>query len=161
MSIKNGINKGDMVFISAVDTKDPLYEYSKRPKSKYCNDSEHKLTSLIGMTGELISYRESAECKSGFCKAILRFSLPTDFFENKEDENISWWNRAYRVEKDKKMKPLKEFDILFSKGVKLEGISDMPSSLRYVYLQSDESIVRDFVRPAEDSEQTLLNVLNN
>ena len=159
MSIKNGINKGDMVFISAVDSKDPLYEYSKRPRGTYNSEANNKLTSLIGMTAQLINYQDTS--KSGYCRAILRVSLPEDFFSvNGEDKALSWWSRAYKVQDGEEMKPLKEFDILFSKGVKLEGISYMPSSLRYAYLQSDEAIVRDFVRPAEDSEQTLLNTLD-
>ena len=158
MSIKNGIATGDMVFISAVDTKDPLYEYSKRPRGTYNSEANNKLTSLIGMTAQLINYLDVS--KSGYCRAILRVSLPEDFFSvNGEDKTLSWWSRAYKVQDGEEMKPLKEFDILFDKGVKLEGISYMPSSLRYAYLKGENSIARAYVRPADDKSKYLESVL--
>jgi hypothetical protein len=147
MSIKVGIKKGDLVFISAIDTKDPLYEYSKRTTSKYASQSEHKLTSLVGMVGELMAFSDNGSSKSGYTKAIVRFSMPEDFWMQRgKDDRVSWWDRAYKFDVENKAK-LTQFDLMFSKGVKLEPLSYMPSGLRYAYLQSDESIIREFIYP--------------
>ena len=106
MSIKVGIKKGDLVFISAIDTKDPLYEYAKRTTSKYASQAEHKLTSLVGMVGELIDFTDRGDSKSGYTKAIVRFSMPEDFWMQRKDESVSWWNRAYKYKEKRKAKAM-------------------------------------------------------
>ena len=151
MSIKVGIKKGDLVFISAIDTKDPLYEYAKRTTSRYASQAEHKLTSLVGMVGELMDFSDRSDSKSGYAKAIVRFSLPEDFWLPREEGSVSWWNRAYKYEEKSKAK-ITQFDILFSKGVKLEALSYMPSGLRYAYLQSEDCIVKEFISPITSIE---------
>tara|TARA_R110002020_G_scaffold461981_1_gene681234 strand:- start:6862 stop:7374 length:513 start_codon:yes stop_codon:yes gene_type:complete len=168
MAIKSGINDGDTVFISQVDTLDALCAASKRPRGRYSCEADNKLTSLVGMIGVLVHHRNEDQarkkCKSGFCRAIVRFSLPKNFFKeqtNLSGESISpcWWDRAYKTEEDE---GVQNFDILFNTGVKLEGISYMPSSLRYYYLKSTDSVCREFVAPSNlnGEKAKLLNKLD-
>ena len=55
MSIKNGINKGDLVYISAISPLDVLHDYGgKRARGCYVSEAEVKLSSLVGMVGRLM-----------------------------------------------------------------------------------------------------------
>ena len=148
MSIKNGINKGDLVYISAISPLDVLHDYGgKRARGMYNTESEYKLSSLVGMVGRLMGYREpeGKNNKSGMTKAVVRFTLPDNFFVF--DEDMRYYNRMYNPKEDenKGVKTTK-FDVLFSTGVRLEQVSLMPSDLRYGYAVNE--LAREHVRGA-------------
>lgn len=149
MSIKRGIKNGDLVYISAISTDDVLYQYGgKRPVGNYLSESEYKHTSLVGMIGKLLAYREPEvkHNKSGVTKAIVSLSLPENFFEFDEDSKPTYWNRHYKLSENKGVKT-KSFDVLFATGVKLELVSVLPSDLRYGV--GNTELISDYVRPTD------------
>ena len=148
MSIKKGINNGDLVYISAISPKDELHNWGgTRARGSYCSESEYKLSSLVGMVGRLMGYREpeGKHNKTGMTKAVVRFTLPDNFFVF--DEDMRYYNRMYnpKADENKGVKTTK-FDVLFSTGVRLEQVSLMPSDLRYGYAVNE--LAREHVRGA-------------
>ena len=147
MSIKKGINKGDLVYISSISPKDVLHSYGGTRARGYCSESDYKLCSLVGMVGRLMGHREpeGKNNKSGMTKAVVRFTLPDNFFVF--DEDMRYYNRMYNPKADEnKGVKMAKFDVLFSTGVKLEQVSLMPSDLRYGYAVNE--IAREHVRGA-------------
>ena len=151
MSIKKGIKNGDLVYISAVSTSDLLHKYGgKRASGAYNSEAEYKHSSLVGMIGKLVAHREpeGKHNKSGVTRAIIRLTLPENFFHSTEENKPTYWNRHFNVEKIAKKK---QFDVLFSTGVKLDIVSLMPCDLRYGYANTE--IVKDYVREADLSKE--------
>ena len=148
MSIKKGINNGDLVYISAISPKDELHNWGgTRARGSYCSESEYKLSSLVGMVGRLMGYREpeGKHNKTGMTKAVVRFTLPDNFFVF--DEDMRYYNRMYNPKADENNGvTTTKFDVLFSTGVRLEQISLMPSDLRYGYAVNE--LAREHVRGA-------------
>tara|TARA_R110002020_G_scaffold206692_1_gene412002 strand:- start:763 stop:1284 length:522 start_codon:yes stop_codon:yes gene_type:complete len=147
MSIKKGISKGDLVYISSISPKDVLHSYGGTRVRGYCSESDYKLTSLVGMVGRLMGYREpeGKNNKTGMTKAVVRFTLPDNFFVF--DEDMRYYNRMYNPKADEnKGVKMAKFDVLFSTGVRLEQVSLMPSDLRYGYAVNE--LAREHVRGA-------------
>ena len=147
MSIKKGISKGDLVYISSISPKDVLHSYGGTRVRGYCSESDYKLSSLVGMVGRLMGYREpeGKNNKTGMTKAVVRFTLPDNFFVF--DEDMRYYNRMYNPKADEnKGVKMAKFDVLFSTGVKLEQVSLMPSDLRYGYAVNE--LAREHVRGA-------------
>jgi len=159
MSIKKGINVGDLVYISAISTADTLHKHGgTRARGYYVSESEVKLSSLVGMLGKLMGCTEpeGKHNKSGMTRAIVRFNLPSNFFVC--DEDMRYYNRTYNCTADEnKGVKTEKFDVLFSTGVKLEPISLMPSDLRYGYAQHE--MIRDYVKKA--TQDTYKNIESN
>lgn len=166
MSIKRGINKGDLVYISAISKDDILYPYGgKRALGSYVSEQAYKCSTLTGMVGKLVDWREpeGKNNKSGYTKAIIRLTLPENFFEFPE-EKITYWDRFYDVNnKENTNIKTKSFEILFSTGVKLELISMLPSDLRYgaskhelVYrhVREPSMSIKDFSSSSTESDFT-------
>jgi len=154
MSIKKGINKGDLVYISSISPKDVLHSYGgTRARGCYVSEAEVKLSSLVGMVGRLMGYREpeGENNKSGMTKAVVRFTLPNNFFVY--DEDMRYYNRMYNPKADEnKGVKVAKFDVLFSTGVKLEPVSLMPSDLRYGYAVND--LAREHVKGAKNDNES-------
>mgnify|MGYP005822927883 FL=1 len=147
MSIKKGISKGDLVYISSISPKDVLHSYGGTRVRGYCSESNYKLSRLVGMVGRLRGYREpeGKNNKTGMTKAVVRFTLPDNFFVF--DEDMRYYNRMYNPKADEnKGVKMAKFDVLFSTGVKLEQVSLMPSDLRYGYAVNE--LAREHVRGA-------------